>query len=131
MPNQTSNNETLFVRALRRTTATFFQGLEYRFDLFSIELQEEKHRLFLLLCLAIAASMAVFMAFLGLNFVILVAFGEEHRLPVAIGLVAFYLLVAIVIGLMVRRKLVSVTNPFEATLEELRKDRAAMVGEDS
>ena len=131
MPNQTSNDETSFARALRRTTATLFQGLEHRFDLFSIELQEEKHRGFLLICLTIAGSMAAFMAFLGLNVVILVAFWAEHRLPVAIGLAVFYFLVAVVIGLTVRRNLGSVTNPFEATLEELRKDRAAMAGEDS
>jgi uncharacterized membrane protein YqjE len=46
---------------------------------------------------------------------------------VAIGFGVFYALVALFVGLSVRRRVRSGEKPFQATFEELRKDRERML----
>jgi uncharacterized membrane protein YqjE len=69
---------------------------------------------------------SAFMAFLCLNLLVFVVFWDEHRVAAALVLSAFYLLVAIVGGLYVRRRGRTAAHPFSASLAELRKDQAAM-----
>ena len=68
---------------------------------------------------------------LSLNVLLLLIFWDRHRLLVGTALFVFYLLLAMVLGLFVRRRLKTAPTPFGSTLEVLRKDREALTGEDS
>jgi uncharacterized membrane protein YqjE len=119
-------DESKFADSLKRINAAAWQGLEYRFELLATELHEEKQRLLILGALTQVALFAAFMAFLCLNLLVLVVFWDEHRVAAALILAAFYLLVASAGGLYVHRRARNAAHPFSASLEELRKDRAAM-----
>ena len=123
-------DESRFMQALKRTSAAVLQGLEYRFELFSIELQQEKHRLFLLVCVALVGAFLGFMGFLALNVVALLVYWEDHRIAVATGMAIIYLAAAGVIALVIRHKLRNTAPSFAATMGELRKDHAAVMGGD-
>jgi uncharacterized membrane protein YqjE len=112
------------VRSIRRVWAHLLEGLLHRFDLLAIELKEEKNRLFGLLFAGVLVSLLVFMAFLVLNMTI-VAVAWEHRVLVLLVMFAIYLSLAVGLGLGLWHRLRSAPAPFTATVEELKKDRAA------
>jgi uncharacterized membrane protein YqjE len=126
-----SGRRSSFGITLKRVSASLLQGFEDRLHLFALELQEEKRRTTRLLLAGLLAALAAFSAFLCLNLILLLAFWDTYRLPVASGLFVFYLVAALALALFVRRRMRRTTPPFSATLEELRKDRAALSGDDS
>lgn len=92
-----------------------------RYELFGLEAREEKSRVVGLLVSALIACFAGFMAFLCLNMFLIVNFWEERVLLCGI-LAGIYTLLAIGLALYVRRRLRKDPPPFEATINELRKD---------
>lgn len=98
-----------------------------RFELLSIELHEEKHRL---IQLFVWISVAVFGALLALTFVscaIAAAFWDTPaRVPVVAGIAVAYAAIAALAAWQCRRRLARQTRPFTATLAELRADRACL-----
>lgn len=99
-------------------------GVQDRIELFSLEVQEEKFRL---IQTFIWISAAVFIAMMTLVFASLTLvylFWDSARLAVLGGLTALYAgaLVAVIIAL--RRYLARQPDPFAATLQEIREDRA-------
>ena len=126
-----AQHETRFAETLKRTSAVAWHGLELRFDLLATELHEERQRILGLIVFTQIAVLAAFMAFLLLNILILVIYWETHRVTAAVILCAFYTVAAIAAAVYARRRARTASRPFVATLEELRKDRAAMKGPDS
>jgi len=120
-----------FAESLKRATAVAWQGLGYRFELLAAEFHEDRRRLLVLVALAQVALFAAFMAFLCLNVLVFVIYWDRHRLAVAVILSALYLAVAVAVGASVRWRARALSRPFDATLEELRKDRAALKRGDS
>jgi uncharacterized membrane protein YqjE len=116
---------------LKRIGASLLEAVEDRLQLLALDLQGEKLRLVPLLVGVLGGLLAAVMAILSLNLLLLLIFWDSHRLLVGIALFVFYLLVAVVLALVVRRKLKSSPVPFRTTLEVLRKDRATLTGEDS
>ena len=101
-------------------------SLRDRLELFALEVQEEKHRL---IQIAVWISAIVVLALLTLVFVsgaLLVVFWETARVPVAVGLAAFYALgfAAAVLGF--KRYLRRQPRPFAATLAELEDDHTCL-----
>ena len=97
-----------------------------RFELFSTELREELTRL---AAAIIGGLAAVMFGATGLAFgavAIILSVDEAKRLPVTIGVAAFFLLAAGVAALLLRRVATMKTRPFEATLGELRNDLQAL-----
>jgi len=101
-------------------------SVEDRLGLVSIELQEEKFRLiqtfFWISAVLFSAVMAITFASLALVY----AFWESARIAVLCGLALVYAaaLVSIIVGF--RRYLARQPNLLEATLQELRHDRACI-----
>ena len=107
---------------LQRYFATVMEGLRLRGELLSIEWQEEKRRLFGVVLGATVAALAVAMTVASVNVLVLIVFWPQRVLIAAI-FVALYALIAIVVGLVVRSRLSHRRKPFQATFEELQKDR--------
>ena len=126
----THGDESRFAASLKRATGVLWQGLEYRFDLFATEFREDRRRLIGLAALVQVALFAAFMAFVCLNVLALVIFWDTHRVAVAVILSSFYVTVTAVLIVAVRWKSKTALRPFQATLDELRKDRAVLTGND-
>ena len=116
--------------SLRRLLHGSAELAEVRLELFATELQQEKLRV-----LDSLAWMAVAMLALGVGLVLFAVFlvllvGEEHRLA-ALGVLALvYMGAAWVAWGAARTRRHEGGAPFEASLAELRRDRAALVGRD-
>lgn len=113
--------------SLRGFADGFLGSVHDRFELLSVELHEEKHRL---IQVFIWISVALFCAMLALVFAsgaLVVAFWHTPaRLPIVAGLGVVYALVAVLAGAKGRRLLATQTRPFSDTLNELRVDRACV-----
>jgi uncharacterized membrane protein YqjE len=113
------------VRSVRSLVSGLFEVLEQRTQLLSIEVRQEKRRLFgdlaRVAALAICASMTV----VSVN-VALFVWLWEHRFVLSVVLVLVYGLSALALFASIRRRMRLASPPFEATIGELRKDRAAM-----
>ncbi len=120
-----SRRDTGIARSVGRVWNGLLEGLQYRLDLLVLELKEEKERLFGFVVGALLVSGLVFMAFLSLNWLLIASFWEQ-RVPLAVGLFVFYSLAALIAGWQFRRRLRASATPLPATVEEFRKDRAAM-----
>lgn len=116
--NQAPGIATLMGRLAR----TVVGALQNRFELLSLEWQEERVRLTELLVWAVA------MVFLGIMGVMLVTatiiflFSEEHRVYVAGAFAVLYLGGAVLAWLSVRSLLKR--EPFGDTIDQAKKDRA-------
>jgi uncharacterized membrane protein YqjE len=99
-----------------------------RLELFGVELAEEKGRLIQLALLGIVAAVCLAMALLLLNIVVMVAFWDTHRWAALACLAGVYVLVALVCALKLRAALKEQPMVFAATLEELKRDIAAVKG---
>lgn len=103
--------------------ATLIGIVHNRLELLSTELQEEVRRVALLL---LWGAVALFFAFLAIAFaalVILIAFWDDHRLLAAALLAAAFLVLALVAGFAARNQIAAKPRPFDASLDELAKDR--------
>lgn len=111
-----------FAGLLRAIVSNVMAILQGRFELFSVELQEERRRLLWGLVWAGAAVVCATMALVLINVTLVYLFWEEARLAVLIGLSVFYLAAVAGIGLGFRRSLKRKRIPFSDTIHELRKD---------
>ena len=127
----TDHERTRGAGSLKRASGIVWQGIEYRIELLTLELQEDKRRLLALGALMLVALFCAFMAFLCVNVLVLILFWDTHRLAVAITMLGLYAAVAIALGTYALRRARSAPRPFTATLAELRKDRAALTRGDS
>jgi uncharacterized membrane protein YqjE len=110
------------LESLRKLGRTGLTLLHNRLALFSVELEEQKARLVKVLVLAGAAVFLGNTALLAVSATIVVAAGEQARVPVLIGLSVVYLLAALWAFLALRKELRSAPPPFQDTVAELKKD---------
>jgi len=98
-----------------------------RLELAGTELQEALMRLGLVLLALIAA---LFLAFLGIGFAalaVIMGVGEPHRVAVAAGVGAGFLVFCALIVWWVRRSFLAAPRLFDASLAELRRDRELLI----
>ena len=107
--------------SLGRVWGTLVEGLEQRFDLFAIELKESSERHARLLLSLQLAALALFMAFLSMNALLIVAFWESRVLVVA-SISVFYAVAGVAVLWLTLARIRAAAPPFEATIGELRKD---------
>jgi uncharacterized membrane protein YqjE len=110
------------VESLRRLGRSSVAALQNRFELFSVELEEQKIRLVRVLVFAGAVIFLGNTALLALSAAIVVLVGESARLAVLIGLTVIYVGAAVAAFLALRKELRSAPPPFQETLNELKKD---------
>lgn len=111
-----------WLESLRRMGDSFLALMRNRFELFAVELQEEKLRLLnLVLLIALAAALGfagVFVIIVALAFWLWVAAGYVGLIGLAV--VCLAAAAGIVAG--IRKKLQSGPVPFSQTVAEFRKD---------
>lgn len=113
--------------ALRRSVGNLAAGLlsmaSTRLELFALEASEQKSRLLVTLALGcgvvIFATLALVVFSVG---VMLYYWPSGYRYVAMFVLALLYALTAVVLVLLIRRRLVRGGMPFAATLEELRQD---------
>jgi uncharacterized membrane protein YqjE len=103
--------------------ATLIGVVHNRLELLSTELQEEVGRVALMLVWGAVALFFVFLAIAFLALLILIAFWDDHRLLVAGLLAALFVVLALVAGFAARKQIAAKPRPFDASLNELAKDR--------
>ena len=109
--------------------ATLIAVVHNRLELLSTELQEEIERIALMLLWGAAALFFVFLAIAFLALLILIAFWDDHRLLVAALLAALFVVLALVAGFAARKQIAAKPRPFDASLNELAKDREELTPE--
>ncbi|MGG7603894.1 phage holin family protein [Massilia sp. BKSP1R2A-1] len=119
----------MITAALRQFGANLVDLLRTRIELATIELQEGTHRLFGYLAWAAAAAvLGLFALALAVLFV-LVLFWDTHRLEAVGGMTLLFALGAVFAVAKLRAGLAARPPFLPATLGELRKDAAALKGE--
>ena len=109
--------------SLKRLASTLVAVVETRLQLLANELHAEKLRL---AQLGLYAAAAVFFFALGiimLTLLVIVGFWDSHRLLALGGFAGIYLLVGLAFGVAVLRRATQRSRLFEASLQELAKDR--------
>jgi uncharacterized membrane protein YqjE len=103
--------------------ATVVAIVHTRLELLTTELQEEVRQVGAILLWAFIAAFAAMMGlFLGALAVIFV-FWDTHRLEASLAMIALFIGVAVVSGLILRHKLTTKPPLLDDTLAELAKDR--------
>jgi uncharacterized membrane protein YqjE len=115
--------------AVRRIGANVLDLARTRLELAAIELQEGAHRLFGYLAWAVAAAvLGLFAVGLVILFV-LVLFWDTHRLAAVGGMAVVFILGTLFAVSKLRAGLAKRPPMLPATLAELRKDAAALKGD--
>ena len=111
----------------RRLGAAVLGLLHSHVELLGIEFQEQKARTVSLLLFAGLALVFGLLLLIGLSALVLVLVWDSYRLAGIIGLCVFYALAAIFCGLRLKAAVFDESSPFNATLEELAKDRERLL----
>jgi len=93
-----------------------------RLELLSTELHEEVERVALLVLWGAVALFFVFLTVVFVAVLILVAFWDSRVLTASL-LAAFSFALALIAGLVARQQIAAKPRPFDASLNELAKDR--------
>ncbi|MGX9217908.1 phage holin family protein [Massilia varians] len=116
--------------AVRRIGANVLDLARTRLELAAIELQEGAQRVFGYLAWAVAAAVLGLFA-LGLVILfVLVLFWDTHRLAAVGGMAVLFILGTLFAVMRLRAGLAARLPMLPATLAELRKDAAALKGDD-
>lgn len=104
-----------------RIGSRLLEALQYRLELFGLELSEEKLRILGALVAAGVATVLLFVGLLCLNVLVALLFLDNLR-TVFVVLSAVYLGGGALLAAIVWYRVKNGPQPFAATLEELRKD---------
>lgn len=118
------------IRNIARMVSTLLAIFHTRIELFTVELQEEAHRLLSYLILSLVALFCVMMAFLLAIFLVIVLFWDTHRILVISGLVVFFGGVAVLVSIGIRssyrkkpRMLAYTRNEIARDIERFKSDK--------
>ena len=98
-----------------------------RLELLSTELQEEIHRVAEIMVFAAIALLAAGVGLFLLALVVILLFWDTHRVAASVSVTGAFLLIAAVAGLALRAKVRAKPPLLDATLAELKKDRANLL----
>jgi uncharacterized membrane protein YqjE len=97
--------------------------LRTRVELFSAEVAEQKHRLFTMAAMLLAAGLFLLLAIVVASFLVVAVFWSTEYRYWAIGLLSLaYALAGLMLIWIVYRRVKTEPAPFAATLEELHRD---------
>jgi uncharacterized membrane protein YqjE len=114
-------------RSVAHLLATAIGIAQTRLELLSTELQEEVHRVAEIMLWATVALLAAGVALFLLALVVIFVFWDTHRLLASVAVTSAFFLIAAIAGLMLRAKVRSKPPLLDATLAELKKDRASLL----
>jgi uncharacterized membrane protein YqjE len=110
---------------LHRLAASFLGLLQSHLGVFSIELEEAREHLLKTLVLALIGAGAILLSLLALTLGLVLMVDEADRAYAVIGLIVFFLLLGGTCLFLAKRGMAN--PPFEATIEELRRDRERLL----
>jgi uncharacterized membrane protein YqjE len=113
--------------SIAQLLATAVGIAQTRLELLSTELQEEIHRVAELMVFAAIALLAAGVGLFLLALVVIFVFWDTHRMAASIGVTAAFFLIALIAGLVLRAKVRAKPPLLDATLAELKKDRANLL----
>lgn len=108
--------------ALKRMLKTLRDVLENRVELFIVEWKEERLRLFETLLLAAMGTVCALMALVMVTLTLVMVFWDTHRVLVVVLLTAGDAGASVTAFALLRSRLRK-SQPFSATLDQIRKDR--------
>jgi uncharacterized membrane protein YqjE len=114
-------------RSLAHLLATAVGIAQTRLELLSTELQEEVHRVAEIMLWAAVALLAAAVGLFLLALVIIFVFWDTHRMLASIAVTSVFFLIAASAGLVLAAKVRSKPPLLDATLAELKKDRASLL----
>ena len=111
----------------RRLGAAVLGLLHSHVELLGIELQEQKARTVSLLLFAGLALVFGLLLLIGLSALVMILLWDSYRISGILGLCVFYTLAAVFCGVRLKAAVFDESSPFNATLEELAKDRERLL----
>lgn len=114
-------------RSIAQLLATTIGIAQTRLELLSTELQEEVHRVAEIMLWATVALLAAGFGVFLLALAVIFVFWDTHRVIASVGVTSAFFLIAVVAGLMLRAKVRSKPPLLDATLAELKRDRASLL----
>ncbi len=111
-----------------RMLAAVIAALQTRIDLLAAEITVERARVVRLLLAALALAVAGLLGLAFTSFLVIAYFWDDHRLAAIAAVAIFYWLAALVLAILLRRWISRRQRPFNASLETLRRDYAAILG---
>jgi len=112
--------------SMKSLVSTLVAVVETRLKLLANELHAEKLRLAQLGLFAAAAIFFLALGIIMLTLLAIVAFWDSHRLLAIGGFAGIYLLLGVAFGVTVFRRATERSRLFEASLQELAKDREGL-----
>ena len=107
--------------------ATVVGIAQTRLELLSTELQEEVHRVAEIMLWAAVALLAAGVGLLMLALLVIIVFWDTHRVVASIAVTGVFFGIAATAGLVMRVKVRSKPPLLDATLAELKHDRASLL----
>jgi uncharacterized membrane protein YqjE len=98
-----------------------------RLELLSTELQEEIHSVAEIMVYAAIALLSAGVGLFLLALVVIFLFWDTHRIAASVAVTGAFFLIAVVAGLVLRAKIRAKPPILDATLAELKKDRANLM----
>jgi uncharacterized membrane protein YqjE len=117
--------------ALGSLVASAINLVRTRLELASVEFAEERERAKEVLVLAVCGLLAGSFALLFASVLVIAYFWDTYRLTAVAGVVAFYVIIAVVIFSRLKQIGQHAHTPFAATLAELENDAAVFKGKSS
>ncbi|HMB56506.1 MAG TPA: phage holin family protein [Arenimonas sp.] len=112
---------------LQRLAASFLGLMQSHLGLFSIELEETRERLIKTLVLVIVGAGAIVLCLLTVTLAVILMVDEAHRLYAVLGLLAFFIVLALACLGAAWYGVKHGPEPFAMTREELRRDRERLL----
>lgn len=129
MTNPNSDAASGFKASAARAASSALALLHIRLELASIELAEERERLFTRLCLMFAAVLLMVFGVLGIGVLVSVYFWNTQREAAILVPAALCIVCGLVLFRMSKSVGLAQGVPFAATLAEFDKDRAAFASQ--
>ena len=113
--------------SLAKLLATAIGIAQTRLELLTTELQEEVHRVAEIMLYAAVALISAGVGLFLLSLLVIIVFWDTHRIAASIAVTGTFLLIAVVAALVLRAKVRGKPAMLNATIAELKKDRAALM----
>ncbi len=113
--------------SIAQLLATAVGIAQTRLELLSTELQEEIHRVAEIMVYSAIALLAAGVGLFLLALVVIFVFWDTHRLAASLAVTGVFFLIAIVSALTLRAKVRAKPPMLDATIAELKKDRASLL----
>ena len=114
-------------KSIAQLVANLIGIAQTRLELLSTELQEEVHRVAEIMLWAVIALLAAGLGLFMLALVIIFIFWDTHRIAASVAVTSVFVLIAVTGGLTLRAKVRNKPPLLDATLAELKKDRASLL----